>query len=308
MALLKELRKIIKEHKYRYYVLKDPNIHDTEHNILYRKLVELEASSGEPITSNSPEQRVGNLISEGFKTKEHSKPMLSLEVVSSEEGLRDWLVNLGEGDLEITCEPELKGVAISLSYVDGMYSSAVTRGDGTEGEDITDRVKATGLIPLKLNTERPPPVLEVKGEIYVDTPSFFQINSYRGIKDKKLYENPRVAANDILHSIKSDIDGNRGLSLIIYSLDTDIGQKTHGEGIEILSSFGFNTCEIFEVNKTIEDCLSKCRAVGSNIEELGYDIAGLVFKVNSLDKQRELGYTDKVPKWAVAYKFTTPKK
>lgn len=303
-----ELRKLINKYNYEYYVLNTPTVRDSEYDKLYRRLLELETSSDEPIPNNSPTQRVGHPVLKGFKTKKHAKPMLSLGNVFNEEELREWLVKLNDSELEITCEPKLDGVAVSIVYVNGILDSATTRGDGMVGEDITAHVKAMMSVPLELSTSNPPSLLEVRGEIYMPIASFLQNNADRENSGKKLFANSRNATAGTLRSLDPSVSSHRGLVTAVYSMDTDLGQTSHSEGMELLNSLGFNICENYGTTETIEDCLSKCKIINAERSNLSYDIDGIVFKVNSLMKQSKLGTTNKIPKWAIAYKFPPDEK
>ena len=303
MTDIDRLRDIIREHDHAYYVLSEPTIGDSEYDTLYRQLVELEVRSQAPVPDDSPTQRVGSSVSGNLPTKKHTAPMLSIDNVFTEQALKDWVISLNNNTDGIVCEPKMDGVAIAITYVDGKYSTATTRGDGAVGEDVTTQVKTIKGIPLRLKASNPPATMEVRGEIYMPKDVFLENNEDRTHRGKVPLSNPRNAASGSLRLLDLEECSRRRLSFAAYGLETNIGQKTHLEGLAILASFGLPVCRGVKFASNEDSCANYVAAMELSRSKLQYDIDGVVFKVNDLKKQKALGATARAPKWVIAYKY-----
>lgn len=306
-----ELRKQINYHSYRYYALDDPEITDAEYDRLMRRLLELEAQYPESITPDSPTQRVGSAPLTAFQTVVHEMPMLSLDNAFSDEELLAFNQRILDrlkisGDIEYACEVKLDGIAVSLLYRDGILVRGATRGDGTNGEDITQNVRTINSIPLSLRGEGFPAVLEVRGEIYMPKAAFNALNEKARAADEKLFVNPRNAAAGALRQLDSRITASRRLEMCAYSVGLVEGgslPETHSGVLAALKDWGFLTNRESDVAKNIQQAIDFYRRIGAKRDALAYDIDGIVFKVNSRQLQDELGFISRAPRWAVAYKF-----
>lgn len=310
-AEINELRKTINYHNYRYYALDDPEIPDAEYDRLMRRLMELEAQYPQAITADSPTQRVGALPLSAFNTVKHDVPMLSLdnafsdaELIAFNQRILDRLKI--KGDVEYSCELKLDGIAVSLLYHDGLLVRGATRGDGYNGEDITQNVRTINSIPLRLHGEGFPAVLEVRGEVYMPKAAFNALNEKARAADEKLFVNPRNAAAGALRQLDSKITASRGLEMCAYSTGRVEGGElpgTHSGLLAALKSWGFLTNRESKTAKNIHEAIEFYRSIGEKRDALAYDIDGIVFKVNSRQLQEELGFISRAPRWAVAYKF-----
>lgn len=312
------LREQIHEHNYRYYVLDDPSVPDAEYDRLMNRLRELENSYPELISPDSPTQRVGSRPQAAFNAVPHEVPMLSLDNAFTEEDLREFDRRVRDrlddqlpgGDLfgaevEYSCEPKLDGIAISLLYENGLLVRGATRGDGYTGEDITENVRTIPSIPLTLRGTGWPSVLEVRGEIYMPKASFEKLNEVARARGEKTFVNPRNAAAGSLRQLDSRITASRGLQMCCYGVGRVDGVefKRHTEVLETLNQWGFRISRELKVARGIEECLAYYQAMGEKRDQLPYDIDGIVFKVNDLGLQRELGFVSRAPRWAIAQKF-----
>lgn len=305
------LRKQINLHSYRYYALDDPEITDAEYDRLMRRLLELETQYPESVTPDSPTQRVGAAPLTAFQTVVHEMPMLSLDNAFSDEELLAFNQRILDrlktsGDIEYACELKLDGIAVSLLYRDGVLVRGATRGDGTNGENITQNVRTINSIPLRLHGEGFPPVLEVRGEIYMPKTAFNALNEKARAADEKLFVNPRNAAAGALRQLDSRITASRRLEMCAYSVGLVEGgdlPETHSETLNALKHWGFLTNRESEVANNIQQAIDFYRRIGEKRDALAYDIDGIVFKVNSRQLQNELGFISRAPRWAVAYKF-----
>ncbi len=310
-AEINELRKTINYHNYRYYALDDPEIPDAEYDRLMTRLMELEAQYPQAITADSPTQRVGALPLSAFNTVKHDVPMLSLdnafsdaELIAFNQRILDRLKI--KGDVEYSCELKLDGIAVSLLYQDGLLVRGATRGDGYNGEDITQNVRTINSIPLRLHGEGFPAVLEVRGEVYMPKAAFNALNEKARAADEKLFVNPRNAAAGALRQLDSKITASRRLEMCAYSTGRVEGGKlpgTHSGLLAALKSWGFLTNRESKAAKNIHEAIEFYRSIGEKRDALAYDIDGIVFKVNSRQLQEELGFISRAPRWAVAYKF-----
>ena len=304
------LKSVIREHDHRYYVLDDPQISDHEYDSLLRELKNLEDSHPELITSDSPTQRVGGSPISEFDQIQHSKPMLSLgnafgidELEAFNKRIND---TLDANDVEFNAELKFDGLAVTILYENGIMKYAATRGDGSVGEDVTHNIKTIKTIPLKLHGENHPRIFEVRGEVLMDKNDFKELNEYQISLGQKTFANPRNAAAGSLRQLDPKITAKRKLKFYAYSLGqvdqdleltnhTDILEYIHNAGVPI-SSYSQRVVGINQMQHFYEDILKKRNS-------LPFDIDGIVYKVNSIKNQENLGYVSRAPRWAIAYKF-----
>jgi DNA ligase (NAD+) len=310
VAEVQELRGELQRHNYRYYVLDDPEIPDADYDRMMRRLQELEARYPQLITSDSPTQRVGGTPLTAFATVAHEMPMLSLDNAFSEEEMRAFDRRIRErlqddSEIEYACEPKLDGIAVSLLYQDGLLVRAATRGDGTQGEDITQNVRTINAVPLRLMGKGYPAVLEVRGEIYMPRAGFEKLNTEARAKGEKLFVNPRNAAAGSLRQLDARITARRPLDIGVYGVGRVEGRlpDEHIATLETLKTWGLHINAEVTTAQGIDGCLKYYRGLEERRASLSYDIDGVVFKVNRRDLQEELGFVARAPRWAVAYKF-----
>ncbi len=309
------LRALLREHNYRYYVLDQPEIPDSEYDRIFRRLQTLESQHPELITTDSPTQRVGDKPLSAFSEVVHDpkNPMVSLQNVFNEEELRAFhervCRGLGLSRVEYICEPKLDGVAVSLIYRDGRLWQASTRGDGYVGEDVTLNVRTIRNIPLVLRGEDyPKESFEVRGEIYMPIKQFEVLNETAVAQGKKLFMNPRNAAAGSLRQLDPKIAATRGLRFFCYGFADEEGRFfTRGahrsERFEMLSSWGFSVVPGWKVVSDIQGCAAYYEEMVSKRAQLPFEVDGVVFKVNSIEQIRQLGTLSRHPRWAIAYKF-----
>ena len=311
---IEALREEIRYHDYRYHTLDDIEIPDAEYDRLVRELQRLEAEHPELVTPDSPTQRVGAEPSDALRSVEHRLPMLSLDNVFSEDELREFhkrvadKLELEDGghDLRYAAEPKLDGAAVSLLYEGGILVRAATRGDGTTGEDITHNVRTIASIPLRLIGDGYPAILEVRGEVFMPRAGFEAYNKKAREKGEKTFVNPRNAAAGSLRQLDPKLTAERPLDMYVYSVGLVQGgdlPDQHSEIVSRLRQWGLKTCPESEVVNGVEGCLAYYASIGRKRDTLGYDIDGVVYKVDSLAMQRELGFVARAPRWAVAHKF-----
>lgn len=306
-----QLREEIHFHNYRYYALDNPEVPDAEYDRLMRRLRELEEANPQLITPDSPTQRVGSKPLSEFVTIVHELPMLSLDNAFSDEDLLAFNQRIldrlkSSADIEYVCEVKLDGLAISLLYRDGVLVRGATRGDGTNGEDITQNVRTINSIPLRLMGSGFPDVLEVRGEIYMPKAGFNALNEKARATGEKLFVNPRNAAAGSLRQLDPRITASRPLEMCAYSVGHIEGgdmPSTHYEILQSLKQWGFLTNRETKLVKNIDQAMGFYRDIGNRREKLAYDIDGVVIKVNSIELQEELGFVSRAPRWAIAYKF-----
>ena len=306
-----ELRRIVEHHNYRYHVLDDPEIPDSAFDALFDELKGLEDEHPELVTPDSPTQRVGGAPAVGFTKVEHLLPMGSLEKVTTGEALEKWAVDvrkrLGtEEPVAYVVEPKIDGSAISLLYEEGSFVRGATRGDGTRGEDVTQNLRTVEAVPLRIRSEgAPPPLLEVRGEIYFPLSGFARFNEAQVAAGKKPAPNPRNAAAGSLRQLDSRITAERPLSLWVYGFGAREGEfpDTQWEMLAWLREHGFRTNPLSERVETIEEVAAACAAWEARRADLDYEIDGVVIKVDDLDQQRRLGALHGRPRWARAYKW-----
>jgi DNA ligase (NAD+) len=306
-----ELRRIVEHHNYRYHVLDDPEIPDSAFDTLFDELKALEADHPELVTADSPTQRVGGAPAAGFTKVEHLLPMGSLEKVTTGEALEKWAADvrkrLGTDEpVAYVVEPKIDGSAVSLLYEDGRFVRGATRGDGTRGEDVTQNLRTVEAVPLRIRSEgAPPPLLEVRGEIYFPLSGFARFNETQVAAGKKPAPNPRNAAAGSLRQLDPRITAERPLSLWVYGFGAREGDfpATQWEMLAWLRDHGFRTNPLSERVETIEEVAAACGAWEARRADLDYEIDGVVIKVDDLDQQRRIGALHGRPRWARAYKW-----
>jgi len=308
-----DLREKINYHNYRYYVLDNPEIPDAEFDKLFRELQELEQQHPDLVTPDSPTQRVGAPPLKEFGEVQHTIPMLSLANAFSEEELQGFgkriadLLNLKDPEqIEFTAEPKLDGLAISLRYEKGKFVQAATRGDGITGEDVTQNVRTIHSVPLQLVGTGYPDVLEVRGEVLMSKEGFFNLNKKQQGVGGKTFANPRNAAAGSLRQLDSNITATRPLEFFGYGFGEVAGGKLADRQSEILEqykSWGIRVSPEIKQVKGIKACLNYYKGIGERREQLDYEIDGVVYKVNAIAQQEELGYVSRAPRWAIAHKF-----
>ena len=307
------LREQIRHHNYRYHVLDDPEVPDAEYDRLVRELQALEADHPDLVTPDSPTQRVGAEPVSAFGTVQHVVPMLSLDNAFTEEELEDFhrrvTDRLGidiETDLAYAAEPKLDGAAVSLLYRDGQLVQGATRGDGTTGEDITHNVRTIEAVPLRLYGQGFPEVLEVRGEVFMPLEGFNAFNKVAAEKGEKTFVNPRNAAAGSLRQLDPRLTAERPLDIYVYSVGrSENGElpDTHSEILDRLQDWGFKVCPERQRVNGIDGCLAFYSDIGARRATLGYDIDGVVYKVDQLEYQETLGFVSRAPRWAIAHKF-----
>ncbi|MTI80136.1 MAG: NAD-dependent DNA ligase LigA [Firmicutes bacterium] len=308
---VEELRQQLEEHNYNYYVLDNPTISDEQYDKMMRHLIQLEEEYPQLATVDSPSQRVGGHVQQGFKPAKHLVPMLSLGNAFNEGELHDFDRRvrsiLGDQLVEYVVELKIDGLAISLLYQNGRLVRGATRGDGETGEDITENLRTVGSIPLKLRhtVEQ----LEVRGEAYMPKEAFAKLNAHREETGEVLFANPRNAAAGSLRQLDPKVTAKRSLSTFIYAIGNVQGQAitSHVEGLNWLKELGFRINPNIKTFSDISEVIDYVNTWSEKRFELPYVIDGLVIKVNSLAQQQELGYTAKSPRWATAYKFPAEK-
>jgi DNA ligase (NAD+) len=307
-----ELRDVLTYHLYRYHVLDDPEVSDGEYDTLYDELVRLEEANPKLVTPDSPTQRVGAPPSEKFQKVEHPSPMGSLEKVTTDEALEKWhqdvCKRLGTSDVAYVAEPKIDGLSINLIYEDGVFVRGATRGDGRQGEDVTPNVRTIKAISMRMQLaegETPPPLLEVRGEVYLPLSGFSQLNERLIAEGKKPTPNPRNAAAGSLRLKDSTITAERPLSIWIHGLGHREGfpADSHWEALRWLREHGFRTNPHAERHESVASVAAACREWEQRRSELDYEIDGIVIKVDSFDQQRRLGALHDRPRWARAYKW-----
>ena len=305
---IEQLRQELHEHNYRYYVLNQPVIDDQEFDLMMHELQDLEARHTEMADPNSPTQRVGSDLQTGFRQVAHRYPMLSLANTYNEQDVRDWYESVRKGlageDFEVCCEMKYDGLSISLTYVDGHLMQAVTRGDGVQGDDVTQNVTTIRTIPLILPGKGYPREFEIRGEILMPWASFERLNAEREAAEEPLFANPRNAASGTLKSLDSRVVAQRSLdAYLYYLLGEELPADGHFENLEAARNWGFKISEGMRKVKTVEEIIDFINYWDTERKNLPVATDGIVLKVNSLRQQRSLGYTAKSPRWAIAYKF-----
>ncbi len=306
-ARIEALRTELHKHNYNYYVLSQPVISDYDFDQKLRELQDLENAHPEFFDPNSPTQRVGSDVSKEFSQVKHKYPMLSLGNTYSKGEVQDFLLRAQKfinEDIEIVCELKFDGTSISLTYKDGRLVRAVTRGDGEKGDDVTANVRTIRSIPLTLPAGDYPEEFEIRGEILMPWSVFEQLNKEREEQEEPLFANPRNAASGTLKLQNSQEVAKRHLDAYLYFvLGENIGGDTHYEMLQKAKSWGFKVSDAIRVAKSVDEVMEYINYWDTERKNLPVATDGVVLKVNSLRQQRELGYTAKSPRWAIAYKF-----
>ena len=309
-ADIEELRKQLNQHNYYYYVLDDPRIPDSEYDRLMRQLQQLEAQHPELIISSSPTQRVGAEPLKAFSQVTHAVPMLSLDNAFSVDDMADFERRIQERlktseSIAMAIEPKLDGLAISLRYEHGELVTAATRGDGTTGEDVTQNVRTIDCIPLTLLGDDYPDVLEVRGEIFMPKDGFTNLNQKAIAAGEKAFANPRNAAAGSLRQLDPRITATRPLSFFSYGTGETSAPvaASHSKIMSSLKNWGLPVSPELTVQKGQQALKSTYDAIAAKRDELPYDIDGVVFKVDDLELQQQLGFVSRAPRWAIAWKF-----
>ena len=304
-----ELRRAIAEADHRYFILDQPTLSDGEYDALMRELRGLEAADPSLVTPDSPTQRIGVAAASGFAEVEHLQPMLSLANARNDAEFEAWSERLGRliGDepYRLVTEPKVDGLAISLVYEDGIFVRGATRGNGVVGEDVTANLRTVRAIPLRLAGEPAPPVVEVRGEVYLPLEGFARVNEEQIAAGGKPFMNPRNSAAGSLRQKNPAVTARRPLSLWAYGIGHSEGLEleTHWDSLAWLRDQGFPVSPDAELHDDPASALRFCRAFEARRATLSYDVDGVVVKVSSLDQQRRLGSVGRDPRWAIAFKF-----
>ncbi len=311
-SLGRSLREALEEANYRYYVLDEPTLTDADYDRKLRWLQELEAEYPTLVTPDSPTQRVGAPPAEGFPEIEHAVPMLSLDNAFNRDEVFAFAQRVAErlecapDDVVFTAEPKLDGAAVSLVYERGALVSGATRGDGRTGEDITSNLRTLRSVPLVLRGDDAPALLEVRGEVIMRHAGFERLNERAREEGSKVFANPRNAAAGSLRQLDPRVTATRPLEFHAYQaarIEPDQGDATHSQLMQRLAGLGFITSRELERLTGPEAVVDYCEALGERRESLGFDIDGVVIKVDNLRQQRELGFVARAPRWATAWKF-----
>ena len=308
------LTKLIEDYNYQYYVLDSPNVPDAEYDRLLRELIQIEEQNPELISPQSPTQKVGGKLADGFESVTHLTPMLSLDNVFSEEEFNAFGHRIGERlsldseqsqQLQFVGEPKLDGLAISLFYKNGELVHAATRGDGKEGENVTHNIRTIASVPLKLRGNFPPE-LDVRGEVFMPKSVFEQLNNEAIEQGERVFANPRNAAAGSLRQLDPKITAKRKLAVYFYAIGSaseETLQANHFQRLQQLKEWGLPICP--EIKKLIgfKNCIKYFENILKVRDDLPYDIDGVVFKVDQIDLQQKLGFVSKAPRWAIAHKF-----
>ena len=299
---IKELRAFLTKCSYEYYTLDKPTIPDSEYDMLFRELEQLEAKHPEMADPNSPTQRVGFEILSEFKKITHEKPLLSLGDVFSYDELREWSKKISDiyPNVEYCVEYKIDGLAMNLIYENGVFSQAVTRGDGTVGEDVTSNVKTIISIPMSIPYKQR---YDIRGEVYMPKTSFERVNRERRANGEEEFANPRNAAAGSIRQLDSRICASRGLDGFWYHVPDDINCSSHFDSLMYAKKLGFKVNDTMRLCNDIEEVIQVIEDTAKIRHNLPYEIDGMVIKVNSYDLQKAIGFTSRIPKWAIAYKF-----
>lgn len=299
-----ELHDLLNQYGYEYYVQDNPSVPDSEYDKLLRELIDIEEAHPEFKSPDSPTVRVGGEVQSSFEKVNHDTPMLSLGNAFNEQELRRFDQRIREqvSSVEYMCELKIDGLAVSLKYVEGRFVQGLTRGDGTTGEDITENLRTIHAIPLKINE---PLSFEVRGEAYMPRSSFIRLNEEKEKNEEQPFANPRNAAAGSLRQLDPKLAAKRKLSVFLYSVNdfTDFDATTQSGALDELDRLGFKTNHERMRVGDIEGVLEYIEKWTKQREQLSYDIDGIVIKVNDIEQQDEMGYTQKSPRWAIAYKF-----
>ncbi len=307
---IKGLRDKIRHYDYLYYVLSQPKVSDREYDSLMRQLKELEEEYPQYQSEDSPTVRVSGGVLEGFKTIKHRQKMLSLDNTYSFEELADWQERVykvlgGVQKVEYVVEHKIDGLSANITYINGKLKVGATRGDGETGEDVTQNLKTIRAIALSLTGKDIPGLIEIRGEVYMERKDFFALNRQREKDGDVVFANPRNAASGSLKLLDTEIVGKRRLNFFAHSLGEYKGMAiaTHWDFLKKLKEWGVRTVSNAKLCENLREAIAYCKFWQEKREDVGFDIDGIVIKVNSIEQQKRLGQTQKSPRWAVAYKF-----
>lgn len=305
-----ELRTQIREHNHRYYILDDPVVSDAQFDGLLKELRKLEAENPELVTADSPTQRVGTPVGSLFAPVTHLRPLFSLDNAESREDLESWELRmerlLGEAPTGYVCELKIDGLAVVLTYRDGVFVTGATRGDGTTGEDITANLRTINSIPLRLRGDDLPSIVEVRGEVYMPYQAFDDLNQRQEEAGKPIFANARNAAAGSVRQKDTSATAARGLDIWVYQLGLIEGGpafSSHHETMEYLQDLGFRINPASRTVAAVDDVYTYVEKAETDRHDMPYQTDGVVIKTDSLEEQDQLGYTSKAPRWAIAYKF-----
>ena len=305
------LKKEIAYHSHRYYVLDNPEITDAEYDALMRKLLDYERQHPEEVTADSPSQKIGGVILEGFEEVTHEVQMQSLQDAFDFGEVKDFDNRVTDAlgrKTAYAVEHKIDGLSVSLEYENSVFKRGSTRGDGNVGEDVTENLKTVMSIPLRLDVDVP--YLEVRGEVFISKKNFEKINAERELQGEQVFANPRNAAAGSLRQLNSAVAAKRNLDIFVFNIQKVEGVEinSHLEGLEFLRKAGFKVISNDVLFDTIEDAFKEVEHIGEIRSSLYYDIDGAVIKVNDLADRELLGSTAKTPKWAIAYKYPAEQK
>ena len=301
----------INYHSDKYYNQDTPEISDFEYDMLMKELIKLEAENPEFKRVDSPSNRVGGMALDKFDQVTHKNPMLSLSNAYSAEDLRDFdrrVREMTDGDVEYVVEFKIDGLSVGISYENGVFKSAATRGNGIIGEDISKNAMTIKSVPLKIDDKRE---IIVRGEVYISKENFEKINEYQEEHDLQIFANPRNLAAGSLRQLDSKLTAKRPLDIFVFNLENINeldGIDTHSESLEYLKKLGFSVSENYKICKSIDEVIEFIEYWTENRGSLKFDIDGMVVKVNNIEQRNEMGFTAKSPRWAIAYKFPAERK
>ncbi|MBE7065472.1 MAG: NAD-dependent DNA ligase LigA [Ruminococcaceae bacterium] len=306
-----ELREVLNRYAYEYYVLDNPSVNDFEYDVLYRELVSIEKEYPDLVIPESPTQRVGDRVLDGFEKFTHNVPLQSLDNVFSKEEVIAFCEKLRadtESDISFVVEKKIDGLSVALTYIDGIFSSGATRGDGFVGEDVTENLRTIKSIPLKLTRKIPKVV--VRGEVYMPHKTFEKVNAEQELEGLNKFANPRNAAAGSLRQLDTKIAASRALDIFIFNLQEIEGAEvnSHSESLLLMKELGFKVSPGYKKCTTVEEVWEAISEIGESRGALEYDIDGAVIKTDEFELREMLGTTSKFPKWATAYKFPAEKK
>ena len=309
-----ELRELIEYHNEQYFVFDAPEVADAEFDALVRELRALEEKHPELLTPDSPTQRPGGRPASTFAPVEHRQPMLSLDNAFSREELESWgtrIEKLVPGAIGFVAEPKLDGLAISLQYEDGRFTIGATRGDGRTGENVTENLRTIAVVPHQLKGKRVPEHIEVRGEVFMPLAAFEELNRRQGAAGDRLFTNARNAAAGSLRQKDASITGARDLTMFCYEVGAVTGGprlRTHLDTLEWLRELGFPVNPEIQRFDDLGAVFGRCEEIEGKRHALGYDIDGVVVKVDDHGQRAEMGFTSRAPRWAIAYKFPPEEK
>ena len=308
---IQQLSRLLTEYSHQYYAQAAPTVPDAEYDRLFKELQQLEAAYPQYAVTDSPTQRIGSQPVAAFSPVKHDVPMLSLDNAFSEEDVLAFATRIQDrlkstDTIVFTCEPKMDGLAVSLLYEHGKFIRGSTRGDGDTGEDVTENLRTIKNIPLKLTTKNPPPLIEVRGEVFLPLKGFAKLNQEQANKEQKLFANPRNAAAGSLRQLDSRITATRPLVMFAYAFGKVPDKSvfaTHEQELKTLAEWGFEITPDADSVDTIEGCLTYYHNMLKKRDQLPYEIDGVVYKVNEISLQYKLGFVSRAPRWAIAHKF-----